>query len=159
MALDGISFLPADMSSSAFGRERPSQSQALALDAKEVAELQDVVEQTIEHCREDFESGFVAESPDKLRRIAQYYAAIAGTGAFPAVSCNAPYMSVVVEADGAVRPCFFHEPVGNIRLAPLGAIVANNLPASREHARCGHTNAVPRAACAREDRWEARHGK
>ncbi len=56
MALDGISFLAADMSSSAFGRERPPQPRTLALDAREVAELQDVVEQTIENCREDFES-------------------------------------------------------------------------------------------------------
>jgi MoaA/NifB/PqqE/SkfB family radical SAM enzyme len=155
MALDGISFLPADMSSSAFGRERPPQLQALALDAREVAELQDVVERTIETCREDFESGFVAESPDKLRRIAQYYAAIAGTADFPAVSCNAPYMSVVVEADGAVRPCFFHEAVGNIRVTPLGAIVAENLAAFRTTLDVGTNPVCARCVCSMKTHWRS----
>jgi radical SAM protein with 4Fe4S-binding SPASM domain len=28
--------------------------------------------------------------------------------------CNAPWVSAVVEADGTVRPCFFHRPLGNI---------------------------------------------
>jgi Fe-coproporphyrin III synthase len=155
MALDGISFLAADMSSSAFGRERTSQAHALALDAKEVAELQDVVRHTIETCREDFESGFVAESPDKLLRIAQYYAAVAGSGPFPAVSCNAPYMSVVVEADGAVRPCFFHEPVGNIRVTPLGAIVAGNLAAFRSSLDFGTNPVCARCVCSMKTNWRS----
>ena len=155
MALDGISFLPADMSSSAFGRERAAQFQTLALDAKEVAELHEIVEHTIETCREDFELGFVAETPDKLRRIAQYYAAVAGTGAFPAVSCNAPYTGVVVEADGAVRPCFFHEAVGNIRLAPLGAIVAKNLPAFRSTLDVGTNTVCARCVCSVRTQWRS----
>ncbi len=46
------------------------------------------------------------------------------TAPFPPVACNAPWMSVVIEADGVVRPCFFHEPIGNIREAPLATIVA-----------------------------------
>ena len=36
------------------------------------------------HHREDFESGFVAESPAKLRRLPQYYAALGGDGAVSA---------------------------------------------------------------------------
>jgi Fe-coproporphyrin III synthase len=28
--------------------------------------------------------------------------------------CNAPWVSAVIEADGAVRPCFFHRSLGNI---------------------------------------------
>src|SRR5262249_4522346 len=73
MGLDGISFLPADVSSTAFGRERQAGPIRLALDAGEIAELQDVIEQTIDSHQDDFHSGFVAESPDKLRRLAQYY--------------------------------------------------------------------------------------
>src|SRR5580693_4636317 len=125
MALDGISFLPADVSSRAFGRERPPNEAPLALDLAEVAELEALIEETIAAREDDFESGFIAESPAKLRRLPRYYAALAGGGAFPPVACNAPYMSVVVEADGSVRPCFFHEPVGNVRHAALGAIVAH----------------------------------
>ncbi|HYM11884.1 MAG TPA: SPASM domain-containing protein, partial [Bryobacterales bacterium] len=29
--------------------------------------------------------------------------------------CNAPWVSAVVESDGTVRPCFFHQPVGSVR--------------------------------------------
>jgi MoaA/NifB/PqqE/SkfB family radical SAM enzyme len=131
MGLDGISFLPADATSQAFGRERSSRHDALALEAGEVAELTDLVDRTIERYRDDFESGFVAESPELLRRVPRYYGALAGGRPLPPTSCNAPYVSVVIEADGNVRPCFFHEPVGNIRQLPLGTIVGENLPAFR----------------------------
>ena len=70
MSLDGISFLAADISSSAFGRDRVPEPHRLALNSGEVAEFQDVVEQMVESHREDFESGFIAESPAKLRRLA-----------------------------------------------------------------------------------------
>src|SRR5947207_6999006 len=95
-------------------------------------DFQDDVEEAIRECQPDFLSGFVAESPDKLRRLPQYYAALAGTAPFPPVSCNAPYMSVVIEADGAVRPCFFHQVIGSTRREALTSIVHRNLPAFRE---------------------------
>src|SRR5499433_3120911 len=47
MGLDGISFLPADVSSSAFGREAPPDLQSLALDADEVGEFEATIERTI----------------------------------------------------------------------------------------------------------------
>jgi hypothetical protein len=97
MALDGISFLPADVSSMAFGRIRPIESDTLCLTAAEVAELQAIAEELIAGFHAEFASGFIAESPEKLRRIPQYYAAIAGRAPFPPVSCNAPWMSVVIE--------------------------------------------------------------
>jgi hypothetical protein len=28
--------------------------------------------------------------------------------------CNAPWVSAVVETDGAVRPCFFQQAIGNL---------------------------------------------
>jgi MoaA/NifB/PqqE/SkfB family radical SAM enzyme len=155
MALDGISFLPADISSSAFGRDRQAGPGRLALDAGEVAELQDVIEQTIETHKNDFQSGFVAESPDKLRRLAQYYAALSGSGAFPTVACNAPYMSVVVEADGAVRPCFFHEPVGNIRRSPLASIVERNLSAFRAALDFASNPVCTRCVCSIKTGWRS----
>ena len=57
---------------------------------------------------EDFRSGFIAESPQKLRRILQYFAAIRGAGAYPPVRCNAPEFSAVIGATGRVQPCFLH---------------------------------------------------
>jgi hypothetical protein len=55
----------------------------------------------------DFRSGFIAESPAKMRRLLQYSRALHGLAPFPAVHCNAPEFSAVVESRGAVRPCFF----------------------------------------------------
>lgn len=155
MTLDGISFLPADVSSSAFGRGRPARADALALNATEIAELDAIVERTIESHRDDLESGFVTDSPAKLRRLGQYYAALAGGRRFPPVSCNAPYTSVVIEADGAVRPCYFHEPVGNIREAPLASIVAHNLPAFRRTLDFETNPVCARCVCSMKTGWRS----
>jgi MoaA/NifB/PqqE/SkfB family radical SAM enzyme len=155
MALDGISFLPADVSSRAFGRERPPSEARLALDRAEVAELEALIEETVAARGDDFESGFIAESPAKLRRLPRYYAALAGDGAFPPVACNAPYMSVVVEADGSVRPCFFHEPVGNVRQTPLGAIVASNLRAFRRSLDVASNPVCARCVCSMKTGWRS----
>jgi MoaA/NifB/PqqE/SkfB family radical SAM enzyme len=153
MALDQISFLPADVSSTAFGRERPIDPASLALSACEIAELDDLVEQTIDDHADDFSSGFVAESPAKLRGLSRYYAALGGGGPFPSVTCNAPYMSVVVEADGSVRPCFFHAPVGNIRESPLGSIVEHNLPAFRRGLDLSSDPVCARCVCSMKTSW------
>src|SRR5262249_60041299 len=69
IGLDGISFLPADVSSHAFGRDAVPDAGALALDAGEVEEFAQVVERTIAAYADDFQSGYVAESADKLRRL------------------------------------------------------------------------------------------
>jgi MoaA/NifB/PqqE/SkfB family radical SAM enzyme len=131
MSVDSISFLAADMTSGAFGRSADHDCRNLGLGREEIVEFADVIERTIAERADDFDAGFVAESPAKLRRLPQYYAASAGLAAFPPVECNAPYVSVVIEADGAVRPCFFHPPVGSIRQMPLRRIVRENLPAFR----------------------------
>jgi radical SAM protein with 4Fe4S-binding SPASM domain len=47
---------------------------------------------------------------------------------FSAPRCNAPWVSAVVEADGTVRPCFFHAALGNIHERAFGAIL--NAPES-----------------------------
>jgi MoaA/NifB/PqqE/SkfB family radical SAM enzyme len=153
MALDGISFLPADVFSSAFGREFPARIETLALDADETAEFTELVEETISSHLDDFASGFVAESPDKLRRLPQYYSALRGNGRFPSVSCNAPYMSAVIEADGSVRPCFFHQTVGSVRLEPLSSIVKRNLPAFRESLSIDSNPVCTRCVCSMKTGW------
>jgi MoaA/NifB/PqqE/SkfB family radical SAM enzyme len=60
----------------------------------------------VEHA-ESFRSGFIAESPLKLRRILQYFSALCGRATLPPVRCNAPEFSAVIDANGRVRPCFF----------------------------------------------------
>ncbi len=126
MGLNQVSFLPADVSSHAFNREVlwSNQRQQEILPAEdELPELHQVMEQIIATEGTAFRSGFIAESPDKLRKIYQYYAAFYGYNGFPFKKCNAPWVSAVVEADGTVRPCFFHEAMGNIREQPLEAIL------------------------------------
>jgi MoaA/NifB/PqqE/SkfB family radical SAM enzyme len=147
MALDGISFLAADVSSSAFAREHADDVQRLRLDRDEVAEFADLVERTIAECEDDFASGFIAESPDRLRRLPRYYAALNGVSRFPEVRCNAPYVSAVIEADGRVRPCFFHEPIGSVRERSFATIVRENLPAFRSLLSVGANPVCQRCVC------------
>ena len=85
--------------------------------------LKYIIEMMIEEYAADFTNHFIAESPEKLRKIYSYYAAFYGMNPFPYKKCNAPWVSTVVEADGTVRPCFFHPPMGNIRNESLENIL------------------------------------
>ena len=157
LGLGRISFLPADISSLGFGRAAapvPSVN-GLALDAAEIEEFTAIIERTIAVYAADFESGFIAESPDKLRRLPHYYAALLGAEPFPSVSCNAPWVSVVVEANGSVRPCFFHGSIGNVRQSPLAAIVGRNLRAFRESFDVGVNPTCVRCVCSLKTSWRS----
>jgi len=153
LGLDGISFLAADVSSRAFGRDARVDLSSLVLDHDEVSEFETVVEEAVASCREAFATGFVAESPDKLRRLPRYYAALAGEGPFPAVRCDAPWVSVVVEANGDVRPCFFHEPVGTVRRTPLDRIVSAPLCAFRSTLDVSRDPVCRRCVCSLKTGW------
>jgi MoaA/NifB/PqqE/SkfB family radical SAM enzyme len=104
-----VSFLAADVSNPhAFGRNLPNGFAGdVALHSEDLPRLERVLDDMEREHAADFRSGFIAESPQKLRRILDYYAAIRGRGSFPAVRCNAPEFSAVIEAGGRVRPCFF----------------------------------------------------
>jgi MoaA/NifB/PqqE/SkfB family radical SAM enzyme len=154
LGFDGISFLPADVSSRAFGRERLPDASTMALDADEVTAFEETIERTLVDYRSDVEAGFVAEPPEKLRRLPQYYAALGGRGTFPAVRCNAPWVSIVVEANGSVRPCFFHDAIGNIRRTPIGTIVGDNLRAFRETFDVSGNPVCRRCVCSLKTGWK-----
>ena len=120
--LNRISFLPADVSSHAFNREilwSDQRQQELLLDLQELKELKEIIEDIIAKHIDNNPCPVISENAERLRRIHQYYAAFHGLNAFPYKKCNAPWVSVVVEADGTVRPCFFHPSVGNIRQSSL----------------------------------------
>lgn len=126
MRLDQISFLPADVSSHAFNRQiawdQPRQNEIL-LSKSELPELKAMIQKIIEDYKDDIDSRFIAESEQKLMDIYHYYAAFYGMVPFPFKKCNAPWVSTVIEADGNVRPCFFHEAMGNIKDSSLGEIL------------------------------------
>jgi Fe-coproporphyrin III synthase len=126
LGLDQISFLPADVSSQAFNRETrwdENRQHEILLQQDELPQLQAVLDNLFIQHREAFEDGFIAESPTKLQKIYAYYAAFYGLNDYPYKKCNAPWVSTVIEADGTVRPCFFHDAIGNIRTNSLENIL------------------------------------
>lgn len=126
IGLDQISFLPADVSTEAFNRPNlwtEDRAAEVKLDVDQLPHLKAVIEALIRDYSADFTAGFIAEPPPKIRRIYDYYAALQGLSDFPPVRCNAPWVSAVVEADGSVRPCFFHASIGNIRQTSLLTIL------------------------------------
>jgi Fe-coproporphyrin III synthase len=114
LRLNSISFLAADIDSQAFARPNgwPMEKKAaISLDSGEVDDLEAEIEALISRAEC---GGFVCESPAKLRRIALHFRAVLGEEPPVAPDCNAPWNSAVVEADGTVRPCFFHRPIGHL---------------------------------------------
>jgi len=102
-----ISFLAVDVANPhAFGRADDFVSD-LALRPQDLAQFGQILDSMERDLQEDFRNGFIAESPQKLRRLHQYFAAIHGQAAYPPVRCNAPEFSAVIGATGRVQPCFF----------------------------------------------------
>jgi MoaA/NifB/PqqE/SkfB family radical SAM enzyme len=127
LGLDGVSFLPVDLQRPAFNRPagwEQEQRPALAPDAAALELLRQGLAALERDHADDLASGFIAESPQKLRlRVLGTLEASLGQRDCPPVRCNAPWISAVIEADGAVRPCFFHPPLGNIRERGLEQIL------------------------------------
>ena len=126
IGLDQISFLAADVSTDAFNRPdywEEGRIEQVNLLPEQLPLMKRVLDALIRDYAADFEAGFIAESPAKLQRIHEYYVALHHGGSFPAVQCNAPWVSAVVEADGTVRPCYFHRPMGNTRQTALSELI------------------------------------
>jgi MoaA/NifB/PqqE/SkfB family radical SAM enzyme len=114
LGVTSISFLAADLTSDAFNRAGgwdTVRQERVALTPPEIALLDEQVEELIAsgQC-----GSFILETPEKLRRIVDHFRAHLGQTAFVAPRCNAPWTSAVIEADGTVRPCFFHPAVGRL---------------------------------------------
>lgn len=115
--LNGISFLAVDLTSQAFNRPLvwPIERQdEVCLSVSDVGPLETEIRALLQEKSAEISSGFIAESPEKLWRIVRHFRAHLGLERPEAPACNAPWTSAVVEADGTVRPCFFHPPIGSI---------------------------------------------
>jgi Fe-coproporphyrin III synthase len=115
LGLVSISFLAADLTSPAFNRP-----QGWTLDHQAQIALAEtdipVLEQEIASLTAQWAgTGFILESPEKLQHIVLHYRAHLGLCEPKAPRCNAPWVSAVIEADGTVRPCFFHRHIGQLR--------------------------------------------
>jgi MoaA/NifB/PqqE/SkfB family radical SAM enzyme len=141
LGLESISFLAADLTSTAFNRPDgwDSARQAdIALGENDIKPLEREIQQLIE---EWGASGFVRESPEKLERIVRHYRAHLGLCTPAAPLCNAPWVSAVIESDGSVRPCFFHKTIGNLPGRGLAEVL--NGPEAQEFRQHLDINANP----------------
>jgi MoaA/NifB/PqqE/SkfB family radical SAM enzyme len=115
LGLNSISFLAADVTSEAFNRFQPwefyRQAQ-VALTLEEVVTLERELEIVTKVWGG---TDFVAENAEKLKRISNHFRAHLGLASSVSPRCNAPWVSAVVEADGTVRPCFFHPTIGSLK--------------------------------------------
>jgi MoaA/NifB/PqqE/SkfB family radical SAM enzyme len=131
LGLNSVSFLAVDLTSESFNRPHgwPVERQgAVSLGEEDVDGLAKEIEALIEDHAVHLASGFIAESPEKLRGIVARFRAHLGQVEPTAPRCNAPWVSAVIEADGVVRPCFFHPAIGSTRDMPLREVL--NSPAA-----------------------------
>ena len=120
VGLRSISFLAADLDSTAFDRPLAWPDSRKAALAPDLSALEREIECLIAEYPAD---GFVLEAPQKLRRILSHFRACHGLESHTAPRCNAPWVSAVWEASGDVRPCFFHPAIGNTANGTLAQIV------------------------------------
>ncbi len=116
LGLDALSFLPVDVTSGAFGGDPagrasfwpgPSEVAAMRASISRIGAAGDL-------------GAFVIEDVRKLFRMADDFLEESAHREAPA--CTAPEWSSVVEADGAIRPCFFQPTVASGNDASLRGI-------------------------------------
>lgn len=150
MGFDEISFLAADVSSSAFNRSEPwsvDRAAEIAIGRDEVPVLAAAVDQAVQSDPELFTNGFVAGGRASLDRIVQYYRALAGDGDFPAVQCNAPWISAVLEPGDVVRPCFFQPEYGTVTSGLADSLNAGRAVAFRRSLDVNANDTCRRCVC------------
>ncbi len=131
--LNTISFLAADLTSGAFNRPLVwpiARQEEVGLSLVELVALEAEVELLIQGDGREWEPGFLVETPEKLRRIVRHFRVQLGLEKPASPICNAPWVSAVIEADGTVRPCFFHAAIGNLNQQSFEDVI--NGKAARE---------------------------
>jgi len=126
LGLDSISFLAADLTSTAFNRPDgwPTHQQArVGLTVEQIEALEAEIEALLKEFRSQLATGFLREDEAKLRRLARHFRVHLGLEQPQAPRCNAPWVSAVIESEGTVRPCFFHPPYGTARGNSLRELV------------------------------------
>lgn len=150
IGFDEISFLAADVSSAAFNRPEPwtsSRAAEIAVSMTEIPLLESAIAEAGNSHRDLFENGFVVGGRSSLERIAQYYRALAGDGAFPKVRCNAPWISAVLEPGNTLRPCFFQSPYGTFDHDLAGALNGEAAVAFRRGLDVSSNDTCRRCVC------------
>ena len=103
-----VSFLAVDVANEHAFKRHENFAADLALGAEDLPHLEGILMRLEREHAEDFRTGFIAESPEKLRRqLLGHFTGVRGLGPFPPVRCNAPEFSAVIDARRRVSPCFF----------------------------------------------------
>jgi Fe-coproporphyrin III synthase len=150
LEFDEISFLAADLASSAFNRVEPWDAERIAevaVDVDDLSSLEASIARAVAGSPQLIRDGFVVGGCASLDRILQYYRAVAGRGEFPAVQCNAPWVSAVLEPDGNVRPCFFHSVYGSAAAGLEEALNSPEAVAFRQSLRVDRDETCRRCVC------------
>ncbi|MBI1876373.1 MAG: radical SAM protein [Acidobacteria bacterium] len=151
LGLDWVSFLAADLTTTAFNRPVPwneDRRRNVALSSTDLPHFAAAIAETERLHGDDMEAGFVAGGSASLWRLHQYYAAHLGLAEFPRVRCNAPWVSAVLEADGSVRPCFFHRAYGTARQTDLRTVLNSDAArAFRQQLDIRHDETCRRCVC------------
>ena len=145
LGLRSISFVAADLTSTAFNRSTPWPQERQSAITPCLSTLEREIEALIAAYQS---SGFIVESQDKLRRLVSHFRACQGFESHVAPRCNAPWVSAVLEPDGAVRPCFFQPAIGNLADGTLAEVL--NSPAAvsfREHLDIASNPICQRCVC------------
>jgi Fe-coproporphyrin III synthase len=139
-----VSFLAVDVSNPHAFARRGDAPLEVAMRTEDIPALDALLDELLVTRSADFHGQFIAESPAKLRRIRDYFAALCGLGAFPSVRCNAPEFSAVVGVDGRIAPCFF---IPAAPLAPRAPDLAASLASEPARALRAAIRAGKRHEC------------
>ncbi len=116
IGVDQISFLAVDVSTHIAFARAEDYNRTMALTAEDLPDFAAVLDELESEFEPDFASGFIAESPAKLRNLHAYFAALLhategseteGVSNYISPVCNAPRFSAVIGADGNLQPCYF----------------------------------------------------
>lgn len=117
-----------------------------ALQADDLPELVRALDTIERRFAAAFSAGRIVETPAKLRRMVDYFSALLGQGEAVPPRCNAPHISIVIEVDGTLRPCYFLPAFG--RLVSGGRLAeALNVPAAVALRRAYRAGQRPECAC------------
>jgi Fe-coproporphyrin III synthase len=144
-----ISFLAVDVANPhAFGRVDDFTTD-LALSPSDLPQFEAILNAAERDFSDEFRSGFIAESPDKLRRLLAYFQALRGQARYPEVRCNAPEFSAVIGATGRVQPCFFIPGPADAQVGDCFATALNgsSLAALRADIRAGRRGECKTCTC------------
>ncbi len=144
-----VSFLAVDVSNPHAFARRAAALPELALRPDDLVELDTLLDALERKRAAEFRTRFIAESPAKLRHIRDYFAALCGLGEFPAVRCNAPEFSAVVDAEGRVAPCFFIPAAPLAPRAPdlVASLASEPARALRTAIRAGERHECRKCVC------------